>query len=48
MKKCETFECTAKGTRMCQVAPGTTLWLCAKCAEEIKVVPIIWTTLRPN
>ncbi len=36
MKKCETFGCKSTGIQMRQIAPGTNVWLCAKCTEGMK------------
>ena len=33
MKKCETFGCPNPGVQMLMIAPGTNVWLCAKCVE---------------
>ena len=35
-KKCDTFGCQNTGVQMYQIAPGTSVWLCAKCIEIIK------------
>ena len=35
-KKCESFGCTTAGVRMFQLAPGTNVWLCDKCIEDLK------------
>ncbi len=34
-KKCETFGCREIGKQMCQIAPGTNVWLCDKCKKEM-------------
>ncbi len=36
MKKCETFGCRNQAVQMLQIAPGTNVWLCAKCVEQTK------------
>jgi hypothetical protein len=36
MKKCKTVGCTNQGKQMFQIAPGTTVWLCNTCVEEMK------------
>ena len=36
MKKCEIFGCKRAGMQMRQIAPGTNVWLCAECIEEMK------------
>lgn len=36
MKKCETFGCLNQAAQMLQIAPGTNVWLCAKCVERTK------------
>ncbi len=35
VKKCETFGCRDIATQMCQIAPGTNVWLCEKCIKEM-------------
>ncbi|MFQ6026571.1 MAG: hypothetical protein ACE5Q6_03535 [Dehalococcoidia bacterium] len=35
MKKCETFGCVHQGIQMCQIAPGTNVWLCKQCLREM-------------
>ncbi len=35
IKKCETFGCRDIATQMCQIAPGTNVWLCEKCIKEM-------------
>ena len=36
IRKCETFGCLNIGLQMYQVAPGTNVWLCAKCIKEME------------
>ena len=36
MKKCETFGCRNIANQMCQIAPGTNVWLCDKCKKEME------------
>ena len=35
MKKCENFGCSTAGKQMYQIAPGTNVWLCSKCAKGL-------------
>ncbi len=35
-KKRETFGCREISNQMCQIAPGTNVWLCNKCHEEME------------
>jgi hypothetical protein len=35
IRKCEIFGCQDIATQMCQVAPGTNVWLCDKCSKEM-------------
>ena len=35
IKKCEIFGCRDIATQMCQIAPGTNVWLCDKCSKEM-------------
>lgn len=35
-KKCETFGCPNIGLQMYQVAPGTNLWLCGRCIQQLE------------
>ena len=35
IKKCETFGCRDIAKQMCQIAPGTNVWLCNKCKKEM-------------
>ena len=34
-KKCETFGCRDIAKQMCQIAPGTNVWLYDKCSKEM-------------
>ncbi len=34
-KKCETLGCRDIAKQMCQIAPGTNVWLCDKCSKEM-------------
>lgn len=36
MKKCETFGCANPGAQNYLIAPGTSLWLCKSCIQEIQ------------
>ena len=36
IRKCEIFGCQDIATQMCQIAPGTSVWLCDKCSKEIE------------
>jgi len=36
MTKCEVFACPNKGSRMYQMAPGTNVWLCDECKEDME------------
>ncbi len=36
IKKCETFGCRDIAKQMCQIAPGTNVWLCDKCSKEME------------
>jgi len=35
IKKCETFGFRDTDTQMCQIAPGSNVWLCDKCNKEM-------------
>ena len=37
IRKCETFGCLDTATQMCQIAPGTNVWLCDKCKKEMEM-----------
>jgi len=34
--KCHTFGCANHGIGYTMIGPGTVLWLCARCSEEIR------------
>ena len=36
MRNCEMFGCKNVDAKMCQIAPGTTVWLCGRCLKELK------------
>ncbi len=36
IRKCETFGCPNIGLQMYQVAPGTNVWLCVRCIQELE------------
>lgn len=33
-RKCEVFGCLNLGSRSCQIAPGTNVWICVQCHQE--------------
>ena len=36
IRKCETFGCRKIARQMYQLAPGTNIWLCDRCIEELQ------------